>query len=373
MRNLTEREAAVLAAADNLADGHAYRTPSPTEAAILRSAGEMLLSVDRRDLATLEGEYLQAFFALGHQSLDPSAFSVFQCLSASMALEIIGNYCRLARISVSLVEPCFDNLSDILKRHGVPLRPIPDALFADPAALIRRLEEDQCDAVLLVSPNNPSGRHLSEAAFRAVVDHCAHHRKIFALDACFRFYLPEEHVYDQYALLAASGADWVVVEDTGKTWPTQEVKAPFFAASRSLASSLGAIYSDFLLLGSPFAMRLLTELVRASSDDGLDSVRRIVRSNREVLDACLAGTALRSVGESFMSVSWLAVEPPATAEEFCALLARRGVHVLPGGPFFWSDPTQGARFLRVSLVRDPESFRRSAEVIAQTCRARAEV
>jgi aspartate/methionine/tyrosine aminotransferase len=173
-------------------------------------------------------------------------------------------------------------------------------------------------------------------------------------------------------VLISSGADWVVIEDTGKTWPTQEIKAPFFSTSTSLSPDLGAIYSDFLLLGSPFAIRLLTHLVRASNADQLASVQGVVAENRTVLWNCLEGSILHPVEESFMSVSWLEVERPARADEVCARLAQAGVHVLPGRPFFWSGLPAEAEFVRIALVRDQAMFRTSAMTIGEICAARVE-
>jgi hypothetical protein len=44
-----------------------------------------------------------------------------------MAFEIIANYLRLRRLSLTLIEPCFDDRADIFERRGVPMSPFSDA------------------------------------------------------------------------------------------------------------------------------------------------------------------------------------------------------------------------------------------------------
>ena len=45
--------------------------------------------------------------------------------------------------------------------------------------------------------------------------------------------LTAKDVFDAYGLLKESGIDYVVVEDTGKTFPTVEMKAPFLVVSKT--------------------------------------------------------------------------------------------------------------------------------------------
>ena len=45
-----------------------------------------------------------------------------------------------------------------------------------------------------------------------------------------------------------------------------------------------------------------------------------------------------------------------SADELQAHLLRHQVYVLSGRYFYWSDPAQGQRFLRIALARDPYVF-----------------
>lgn len=368
MKNLTELEIEALGAAHNLADGHAYRSWSELEASVVESAARLLHDGDRSRQAEIERDYLATFFALSGQTFDPAASESFFCFTASSAIEAIANHCRIEAASVALVEPCFDNLGDIMQRHGVDLRPLPESLFDAPGELEEHLARSRPDAVFLVSPNNPTGRRLDRDGFAAAIAYCARYGATLILDACFRFYLEADEVYDQYAMLIESEIDWIVIEDTGKTWPTVELKAPFFSVSRGLARALGHIYSDFLLHVSPFSLLLVKGFLEVSAADGFAAVLGPISENRRELDRRLGDTVLANAGEAPISLAWLRIEAPMSAAELTRAAAQGGIHILPGDRFHWSDRARGSEHVRIALARDPALFRQAAERLAAICR-----
>lgn len=374
MNNLTGVEVAALDQQHNLADGHAFRAWDVAEQAIVDRCAAIFQSVDRRHQAAIETAFLEAFFSLQRQSFRPDRFECSMCFTASAGIEVIANYLRLNQMSAALIEPCFDNLADILKRHQVPLDIFPDRYLGAPSKVLEGfLQTMPSDAIFLVTPNNPTGSHLTRENLVALARFCARNNKLLILDTCFRTYLPERDVYDQYEILIESGADFFVLEDTGKTWPTLEIKAPFFCASRSIADATSRIYSDFLLHVSPFAVALVTEFVQLAQRDQRRHIRDVVNVNRKTLHRDIAGTPLTPQEAPFMSVSWLRIDNNWTGTELRDALAGDGVHVLPGNQFFWSDPTLGDKFIRVALVRDRELFTQASSRLGATCRRVLEV
>lgn len=365
MANLTEEEILALPMEFNLADGHAYRGWSSEESTLIDRVSGIFRSVDRRDRLAIEQSYLRTFFAAAGQSFRPDQFEHFLCFTASMALEAIANLVRSKGLSVALVEPCFDNLYDILTRHGIrPERVGEDLMRLSGSALADRLKAIRSDVLMLVSPNNPTGVTLEKEALRQIIEFCRANGRILVVDTTFRFYLPPSDVYDQYAMLADSGVHCILVEDTGKTWPTLELKAPFFSVSIGLAEQLAHIYSDFLLHVSPVSVALLEQFIGL----GMAHVREVVNVNRRCLRDAIQGTELVPTSAPFMSVEWLRVTGEATSDQWRSRLANAGVHVLAGHRFFWSQPQVGDRYLRVALVRDPSMFCEAAARISECLR-----
>ncbi|GLY33454.1 pyridoxal phosphate-dependent aminotransferase [Kineosporia sp. NBRC 101731] len=370
--NLTQREVAALGETLNLADGHAFRAWTDQENALVDRLPSLFRQDDRLRLNDITETYFETFFGLSGQTLDRQAGARFPCFTASSGIELIANHLRLAGKSVTLIEPCFDNLKDILRRHQVPLTPLPDdVLQGDAQALEERLDSIDTDVLFLVSPNNPTGTTVSEATLIQILNFCSRRGVMLILDTCFRFYQPDADVYDQYKLLIDADIDWIVIEDTGKTWPTLEIKAPFLSVSRRLAADIDHINSDFLLHVSPFALRLLTGFLELSGADDRDAVRGLVRHNRGLLREALASTFLTPVEQPFMSVSWLRIDPELrgelTGQDVTQDLAQQGIHVLPGNDFFWSDERLGDPYVRVALVRDTSTFTQAADVIRHVC------
>jgi aspartate/methionine/tyrosine aminotransferase len=177
-------------------------------------------------------------------------------------------------------------------------------------------------------------------------------------------------IYDQYRLVLEAGVDAILVEDTGKTWPTSEIKAPFFAVSRArgLFERVYDIYTDFLLHVSPFGIGLMHEFIRLSERDGMSSVHEVVRVNRRALYDHLAGTFLTPCEHPFASVAWLRIDTSLNALELKQILDEHGVFVLPGDHFFWHDRRQGEKFIRVALVRDADMFLEASTLLGEVCR-----
>jgi aspartate/methionine/tyrosine aminotransferase len=370
-KNLTGYEIDSLPRSYNLTDGHAFRRWSAAEEAIVDRSAHLFRNNDRRCQVEIEREYVRDFSRLARQTYDARALGYLMCFTASMAFEIVANHLRMNRLSLALIEPCFDNLADMFRRHQIPLRPVPDALLEAPGdAFERALGEADADAICLVTPNNPTGTTLAEGNFRGLLRYCKERGKLLILDSCFRAYLPRDLVYDQYRLVLESGVDAVLVEDTGKTWPTSEIKAPFFAVSRGrgLFDRIYNIYTDFLLHVSPVGIGLVHEFIRLSGRDDLASVHEVVRVNREALYDHLAGTFLTPCERPFASVAWLRIDDPLDGLELKRILDGHGVFVLPGAHFFWHDRRQGDKYVRVALVRDAEMFREAAARLGDVCR-----
>jgi aspartate/methionine/tyrosine aminotransferase len=370
IRNLTAYEIDSLPRVYNLTDGHAFRRWFLAEEAVIDRSPQFFKDNNRRLQLDIEREYVRDFSKLARQTWDEDALGYLMCFTASMAFEIIANYLRLNRLSLSLIEPCFDNLADIFHRHRIPLHPVPDALLEAPREVFERaLSTLDADAICLVTPNNPTGMTLAEGNLRSLLAFCKQRRKLLILDNCFRAYLPRHLVYDQYGLVLEAGVDAVLVEDTGKTWPTSEIKAPFFAVSRArgLFDRIYDIYTDFLLHVSPAGIKLAHEFIRLSAEDDLRSVHEVVRVNRKALYDNLEGTFLTSCERPFASVAWLRIDHALTGLELKRVLDEHGVYVLPGDHFFWHDRGRGEKFIRVALVRDADVFREAAALLAEVC------
>lgn len=350
MEKLTARQRRAMSSTFNLADAHARQSLSVAESRIIDELSDVFRTAAAADPVEMEAEVFEAIVALTGQQC-ATGFPRFPCMSASVATEIVANLLRLRGTTLHLVEPCFDNIPDILRRHGVRLEPF---AHEDALAVSRR-----ADTLFMLLPNNPAGLIIDEASFRSMVRSAAGRGCLLIFDFCFRAFDPALWAFDQYRVLGEERASFIAIEDTGKIWPTLDQKVSFIVCSPDQEQGLREIHDDILLELSPLTLCLVRRFCAASSTDRLASVRTMIQHNRSVLRARIgqAGLPLRPVNSfSTVSVEWLALQTTVGAAEIVRRAARQGAFIHGGHPFYWANPARGEGFLRIALARSPDDF-----------------
>jgi aspartate/methionine/tyrosine aminotransferase len=371
--DITQHEIDALTRRHNLADAHTHQKQSPTQRQIVENLPDLWYEAEGRLQRDLEQDFITAFFELQRQ---PTALATGRALLAyasSISTMVAATYLMQRKMSVTLIEPCFDNLHDLLKNQRIPLNPLPEADLADVDTIYDNLcKKVTTDALFLVDPNNPTGfTLLSEGrrAFEEVVRYCVDHGKLLMIDRCFAsFALMDRSVpwFDIYELLESSGVSYIVIEDTGKVWPLQDAKCAILMASRDIYPAIYDIHTSVLLNVSPFVLNMLTRYLRDSQRDGFASVRNVISTNRTELGLALSETPVVLCQPRVnVSVAWLDIAPLGMdALNFQRKLLTRDVYVLPGTFFFWNERHKGNRYVRVALAREPKMFRAAARQLA---------
>lgn len=357
---LTDHEREALSRSFNFADGHARYSISHNYSTLLERFPALLTRSYDQDEA--EYDFGKAFFCLGGQT-QADQERILYCPSASISIELAANYLRMNNLSVSLIEPIFDNLADCIKRHNVALKPLKeDFLYENDTSSWHK--DINTDAIFLVMPNNPTGYLLSPSFFSQIVDFCVKNDKLLILDFSFRFFIPELQVWDQYKTLEQSGVRYITIEDTGKTWPTFEIKVSPLVSDKQTFIALRRIYRDIFICHSPLALTFVGEFVKASQQEGSQKrFQRIIAENRTLLRTIIAKTPLKPLTNSIASVEWIHIENSLDDIELVKSLRAYGIHILPGRQFFWSKEQSSSKFVRVALMRDTDLFATGMSVL----------
>jgi aspartate/methionine/tyrosine aminotransferase len=364
-RTLTDWQMTGLNNTFSLADGHAHhRVHTEAQASLTPRLAHMLFDVEGPQ-GLFEQRFAHRFYELAGQTVPPDAELAFH-YSASVSTDCAARALADTGVRrVGLITPTFDNIPMLLGRAGLDLVPLEERSFWTEASY-RRDRLRGCDAVFLVVPNNPTGFEPEQTAFVDLVGMIAEHGLTLVVDSSFRFY-SRLHLWDQYRVVAEAGPslDAVFLEDTGKTWPTAELKVGLTCAFGALREPLRATTREVLLNVSPFTLQLLTELIaadgRARATTEVDPHScQVIAQNRSELRRLIGGVDQVQVDSeaSLVSVEWLRV-PAGTATATCAWLERRGVSVAPGNLFYWDRP-HNDEHLRVALARPPVYFEQAA-------------
>ena len=357
--NLTQLEYLALNSEMNLADGHARQRLTATQAAVVDSLPDLFRESAATPVEQLESRAHRAFFrSLGQHEYPGDDGRVLACYSSSVAMEILSRALVTRTDRMALLHPTFDNIPDILRGVGITLLSLPE----------QALHEGDLDEALLSSvgsvfvttPNNPTGRVVGPERLRRLAEQCREHDVVLCLDTSFRgFDLAAQ--YDHYAVLAQAGCRWAVVEDTGKLWPTLDLKVGWLVTSANLDLPVDRIYSDILLGVSPLILTLVERFSRDAADGGFADLHRFIRQNRAAVREELAGAPGVSHPDphSTSSVERVCIEGRSSMEVWAAL-REENVHVLPCHRFHWFRPAEGDRTLRLALARETELVRSCA-------------
>lgn len=348
--NLTQLEFLALNASLNVADGHARQDLSPSQKRIVEDLPTLFAKAAGEPVEELERAAQRAFLhLLGQHSYPTGPDRVLTCYSSSVAMEILARSLAYQTDTVALVHPTFDNIPDILLGAGLRLLPVEEDQLAEAELDERVLGSAGC--LFITTPNNPTGRVLGEQRLRELAQLCADREVVLALDTSFRGFDSRAH-YDHYAVLETSGCRYAVIEDTGKLWPTLDLKVGLLVSSEHIGLPLETIYSDILLGVSPFILALVERFAQDATAGGLDELHDCIRVNRTLLRDALADVPSVSFPDLDSKVSVERVElADRTGMQVWARLQEREVYVLPCRQFHWADPAQGERFLRVALAR----------------------
>jgi aspartate/methionine/tyrosine aminotransferase len=351
----------------NLADGHPRQALTPRQVTAVGDVTKLFTGAEKQNERDVKAGFEAAFFGLAGQETAISLRPLSH-YSGSVAIEVMANYLRLRGLTVTMAHPTFDSLADTLKRHGVPLTPMPveetlNLTPASPPPRSRARRAPGTDALYLVIPNNPTGHCPTREQFAGIAGYCARHGILLLADFVFRFYAGMQG-YDQYQVLADAGTEFIATEDTGKTWPAGDVKLAMLVASSGPRRMLEDISNDILLSVPRFDFQVISRLISAERPGtGRVLSQDVADANREVLYGVLADSPLRAAGPGHrMGLEWVRLPSGWDATGFTNWLhAQDGPQLLPGERFYWADYDQGSRYVRLALLRDPGYF---AEAVA---------
>ena len=363
--SLTQMQLLGVASETNVAEGYPRFAPSQTQQAIVDRFPALLVDAARTPYPQLESRAHAAFFhALGQRSVPIGSGRILSFYSSTVATDVVGACIARTGRRVALVNPIIDCIPALLRHRGLELVPVSERRLAGPDPLAGLTE---IDAVITANPNNPTGVLLGAPALRRLADACRERGAVLVIDSCFRAFDARTQ-FDSYAVLDESGVEYVVIEDTGKLWPTGGVKLGFLVASARNRLPIAEVAADILLTAPPFSVAVVEAFALEMGHGGLATLQARIAGNRAILREELRRSSVARLadGDSRVSVSRVELPRGMSGTRLWGQLLRRGVHSVPCRPFYWARPSVGERYLRVALAREPEVVRRAAQAIVET-------
>jgi aspartate/methionine/tyrosine aminotransferase len=268
---------------------------------------------------------------------------------------------------VIVMEPFYENYGpDAILSQARPvfLRLDPPDFRLDPERL-RALVTPRTRAIVLNTPNNPTGRVFDRAEMEAVADVCRTHGILAVTDEIYEHILYEgEHV--PLATLDGMRERTITVSGASKTFSVTGWRIGTIVAPERLTAAIRKVH-DFLTVGAPAPFQDAV----ADAMDGLgrgyyDGMAAEYRERRDVLVEALlrAGFACRAPQGAYYVLADFSALSREDDTAFAKRLAREaGVASVPGSSFF-STPGGGRSLVRFAFCKRVETLRDAGERLA---------
>lgn len=260
---------------------------------------------------------------------------------------------------IIVFEPYYENYGpDALlcsaTRKLVRLYP-PDWAF-DPAEL-RAAFSPRTKAVILNSPNNPTGRVFGRRELREIADLCLEFDALAVTDEIY-----EHIVYDGEAHIPIMTLDGmrdhtILVNSMSKTYSVTGWRVGWVLASPDLTDSIRKVH-DFVTVGAAAPLQQAGVVALGMEDGYYAALAREYTKRRDTMLAILEETGFRSFkpsGAYYIMADISSFGFPNDMEFVRHMIEHAGVAAVPGSSFF-ADPRDGAQLVRFCFCKKYETL-----------------
>ncbi|HSJ25480.1 MAG TPA: aminotransferase class I/II-fold pyridoxal phosphate-dependent enzyme [Longimicrobiales bacterium] len=274
---------------------------------------------------------------------------------------------------VLIFEPFYENYGPDAVLCGA--RPV--WLRLDPGApvdldAVRGAVTPRTRAIIINTPNNPTGRVLTQPELEGLADICIEHDMLAVTDEIYE-HLVYEGRHVPMATLPGMRERTITISGASKTYSVTGWRVGWIVAPAGLTAAIRKVH-DFLTVGAPAPLQEASATaIECLGPDYYDTLLSGYRERRDVLYQGLleAGFACAPPAGAYYIMADFSALSGEPSDAFARRLARgtdeaRGVASVPGSSFY-HDPEDGRRFVRFAFCKRVETL---AEASAQLQRLR---
>jgi aspartate/methionine/tyrosine aminotransferase len=260
---------------------------------------------------------------------------------------------------VIVFEPYYENYGPdtflcSAERKLVSLHP-PDWTF-DPDEL-RRAFSPKTKAIILNSPNNPTGRVFRRAELQVIADLCQEFDALAITDEIYEHILYESASHVPIATLPGMRERSVLVNSMSKTYSVTGWRVGWVLAAPDLTESIRKVH-DFLTVGAAAPLQQAGVLALNMPDAYYEKLARDYQGRRDMLLGVLEGAGFRCFRPEGAYYIMTDIGHFGFADDYAFvrhMVERAGVAAVPGSSFF-ADSNAGKTIIRFCFCKKYETL-----------------
>jgi len=207
-------------------------------------------------------------------------------------------------------------------------------------------------AIIVCTPNNPTGRVLTRAELEAIAEQCRRHDAFAVTDEIYEhIYYEGEHI--PIATLPGMAERTITISGASKTFSITGWRIGTIVAPPDVTDAIRKVH-DFLTVGAPAPLQEAVAVgIETLGDDYYEGLARDYRKRRDVLCSGLvrAGFKIRPPQGAYYVMADFSDLSDLPDDEFAKwLTAERGVAPVPGSSFY-SRPELGRTQVRFAFCK----------------------
>jgi aminotransferase len=271
---------------------------------------------------------------------------------------------------VVLFEPFYENSGPDAALSGATLRHVPlypDRDYAFDEEELKAAFTSKTKAVILNSPNNPSGKVFTRDELRAVADLCVDHDAIAVTDEIYDFLTYDGHEHVPIATLDGMADRTITIQGASKVYSMTGWRVAWLLADHVLTQALRRVH-DFLTVGAAHPLQIGVAKALTLPESYYTHLRARYDRQRKLLAGSLERAGfdfLTPQGAYYILADFSDVDAPKAAKADDRAFARwlvegPGVAAVPGSSFF-RRADLGRSLIRVHFAKSESVLRDAGE------------